>query len=196
MKSGFRTHHITSTALLKITNDLLIATDERLVSLLVFLGFSIAFDSVNHHLLCSKLSDQFDFNTIAVRLIMSYVSNRSQCADVLPITSGVVQGSVLGTLLFSMIINDIVLQIPSCRVHFYADDVSCEPQHIKNCIRYFNMDLDRVHCWSIENCLAINPKKSQTLLINQSILLVSPLLLGTNHIAFLNKVEKKLGHHL
>jgi hypothetical protein len=127
---------------------------------------------------------------------MSYVSNRSQCADVLPITSGVVQGSVLGTLLFSMIINDIVLQIPSCRVHFYANDVSCEPQHIKNCIRYFNMDLDRVHCWSIENCLAINPKKSQTLLINQSILLVSPLLLGTNHIAFLNKVEKKLGHHL
>jgi hypothetical protein len=57
------------------------------------------------------------------------------------------------------------------------------------------MDLDRVHRWSIENCLAINPEKSQALLINPSILsptIVSPLLLGTNQIAFVNKV-KNLG---
>jgi hypothetical protein len=51
--------------------------------------------SVNHHLLCSKLSDQFDFTTSAVRLIMSYLSDRSQCvhadgtlSDVLATTSG------------------------------------------------------------------------------------------------------------
>jgi hypothetical protein len=36
---------------LKIINDLLIATDERIVSLLVLLDFSKAFDSVNHYLL-------------------------------------------------------------------------------------------------------------------------------------------------
>jgi retron-type reverse transcriptase len=53
-QSGFRTHHSTSTALLKITNDLLIANDERLVLLFVLLDFSKAFDNVNHHLLCSN----------------------------------------------------------------------------------------------------------------------------------------------
>jgi hypothetical protein len=162
--------------------------------------------SVNHHLLCSKLSDQFDFTTSAVRLIMSYLSDRSQCvqadgtlSDVLPITSCVVQGSVLGPLLFSMFINEIVSQFTSYRVHLYADDVqlyiSCEPQYIENCIRNLNMDLGRVHRWSIENCLAINPKKSQALLINPSLLLlplISPLLLGTNQIAFVSKV-KNLG---
>jgi hypothetical protein len=88
---------------------------------------------------------------------MSYLSDRSQCvqadgtlSDVLPILLGVVQGSVLGPLLFSMFINDIVSQITSCRVHLYADDVqlynihqyiSCEPQHIENCIHNLNMDL-------------------------------------------------------
>jgi hypothetical protein len=48
-QSGFRLHHSTSMALLKITNDLLIATDERSVSLLELLDFSKAFDRVNHH---------------------------------------------------------------------------------------------------------------------------------------------------
>jgi hypothetical protein len=73
-QSGFRTHHSTSTALLKITNDLLFATDERLVSLLVLLDFSKAFDSVNHHLLFFKLSSQFGLTTSVVSLIMSYLS--------------------------------------------------------------------------------------------------------------------------
>jgi hypothetical protein len=48
-QSGFRTHHSSSTALLEITNDLLIATDEILVSLLVLLDISNAFNSGNHH---------------------------------------------------------------------------------------------------------------------------------------------------
>jgi hypothetical protein len=38
-QSGFCTHHSTSTALSKVTNDLLSVTDERLVSLLVLLYF-------------------------------------------------------------------------------------------------------------------------------------------------------------
>jgi hypothetical protein len=116
--SGFRTHHSTSTVLLKITNDLLIVTDERLLSLLVLLDFSKAFDSVD---------SQFGFTS---SLIMSYISNCSQCVQTddassagLLIKPGVIQGSVLGPLLFSMVINYIVHQITSCRVHFYADDV-------------------------------------------------------------------------
>jgi hypothetical protein len=104
--------------------------DERLVSLLVFQGLSKVYDSINHHLLCYKLPSPFGFTTSAVSLIKSYHSNRSQCVKtdgtlsvVLPIASGLVQGTVLGPLLFSMFISDIVHQITSCRVHLY---ISCE----------------------------------------------------------------------
>jgi hypothetical protein len=70
-----------------------------------------------------------------------------------------------------------------------------EPHRIENCIHNMNMDLDRIHQWSIEHCLAINSKKSQALLVNPSILpskIVSLLLLGSNHIAIFEKV-KNLG---
>jgi hypothetical protein len=69
---------------------------------------------------------KFGFTTSAVSLIMSYLSQCRQTdgalSVVLPITSGVVQGSVHGLLLFSMFINDIVYQITSCLVHLYAGD--------------------------------------------------------------------------
>jgi hypothetical protein len=127
-----------------------------------------------------------------------YVVNQCVQADSalsadLPITSGVVEGSVLGTLLFSMFINDIVHEITSCCVYLYADNVpiyiSCEPDCIENFIRNMNMDLDRIHEWSLKNFLAINPEKSQAFLVNPSFLpspIVSPLLLGSNHIVFLS----------
>jgi hypothetical protein len=128
---------------------------------------------------------------------MSYLSDRSQCVQtdgalsaVLLITSGVVQGCpVLVPLLFSMFINDIVCQITSCRVQIY---ISCELHRIENCIRNMNMDIDRIHQWSIENCLAINPENLQALLVNPSILpspIVSPLPLQSNHIAFVDRVR-------
>jgi hypothetical protein len=60
-QSGFRSNHSTCAALLKITNDLLMALEAKCVSVMLLLDFSKAFDSVDHDLLCAKLADNMLF---------------------------------------------------------------------------------------------------------------------------------------
>jgi hypothetical protein len=53
-QSGFRANHSTNSTLLRITNDLLVASEKKYSSVLLLLDFSKAFDSVDHQLLCAK----------------------------------------------------------------------------------------------------------------------------------------------
>ncbi len=55
LQSGFHPRHSTETALVRITNDLLLVADSGLLKILVLIGLSAAFDTISHKLLLDSL---------------------------------------------------------------------------------------------------------------------------------------------
>ena len=108
-QSGFRANHSTETALLRVANDLLTAADNNLLSVLVLLDLSAAFDTVDHHILLHRLEHLVGIKGAALKWFESYLSDRFQFVNVNDKSSirekvkyGVPQGSVLGPILFSL----------------------------------------------------------------------------------------------
>lgn len=199
-QSGFRPAHGTTTALLKISDDLQKARERKLVSILLLLDFSKAFDSIIHSLLCAKLSDLYRFGVSAVKLVKSYLSERFQAvcvgevlSEMIPLLRGVAQGSVLGPLLFSLFINDLPASVRFCNHHLYADDVqlylSCDSTKVNDGIRRVNEDLESVFQWAFENGLTLNPQKSQAIVLNYAFIEnLPPIILNGTRVPYCEKV--------
>ncbi len=64
---GFRPRHNTETALVKITNYLLLASDKGCISLLVLLDLSAAFNTIDHDILIDRLENYTGIQGQALR---------------------------------------------------------------------------------------------------------------------------------
>ena len=169
-QSAYKEKHSTTTALVEITDHIFKAMDNSEITILVLLDYSKAFDCANHKLILAKLKS-FGFNKSSLNWINSYLSNRSQQvvtdkgeSSWIELLNGVPQGSILGPLLFTILVSDIANNIKHCRFHLYADDtqiyISGKLADINLMIQRLNTDLEKIAGFSSDNCLKLNEGKS------------------------------------
>lgn len=177
-QSGFRPHHSTTTALLKITDDIRLAMDKRQITILTLFDFSKAFDCVYHPLLLSKLKLS-GLSDGCVDWVKSYLTDRRQLvrsgdseSNWRPVSRGVPQGSVLGPLFFSLYINNITDCISHSQYHLYADDLQIyhhfSAKDMANSVLLMNTDIKSITLWTHKHGLKLNESKTQTIIIGST----------------------------
>ena len=172
-QSGFREKHSTVTALARVSDDWLCATDNVQYTGAVLIDMKKAFDTVDISILLKKLM-KVGVTGNSLAWFESYLSNReistyfcSEMSDFSNVSYGVPQGSILGPLLFTLYIDDMVQQVEHCDIHLYADDtILYYSDNDVNCIDDFlNADLKRIHDWMCLNKLSLNVDKTESILI-------------------------------
>ena len=98
-----------------------------MIPIIFYIDLAKAFDSVNHDISLDKLS-YYCVNGTVKTLLKSYLSNRKQYvktdevkSTIQSIKTGVPQGSIVGPLLFNILINGIIKFSRKFNFILYAD---------------------------------------------------------------------------
>ena len=172
LQFGFRQKHLTSHALIHLTDKIREQLDKGNFACGIFVDFQKAFDTVDHQILIQKLN-YYGIRGIANNWFSSYLQNRTQFvsingsdSNVNAICCGVPQGSILGSLLFLIYINDLHFAIKYCKVHLFANNTNL--LNFNNSIKKINKqvghDLKYVSYWLNANKICLNVSKTEAVL--------------------------------
>ena len=162
---GFREGRSCLSAHHSLYDDLMLMFTESSCSVdMIYLDFSKAFDKVDHGVLLHKLRDM---GIIADNLGIWFHSFLSNCYHFVrlpggfrtasPVISGVSQGTVLGPLLFLILMSDIDIRVLNAKVVCFADDTQLYSKisYVEDCdsLQY---DLNCVYDWAKTNNMGFN----------------------------------------
>ena len=169
---GFRSKRNTGQAILSLVEDVTDAIEKNSTTAGVFIDFKKAFDTVNHSILLEKL-DHYGIRGIAYNWMSSYLCRRKQYvlydeykSGVSDIVCGVPQGSILGSLLFLLYINDICNVSSVLKLILFADDTNLFYSHPDTRVitEVLNCELKKLDVWFKLNKLSLNVKKTNYML--------------------------------
>ena len=155
---GFIRNKSTCTNLLESVYDWSLNLQNHAGTDIIYFDFRKAFDSVSHPKLLTKLQ-AYGISGLLLAWIKDFLQYRSQSvvlanhqSNLIPVISGVPQGSVLGPTLFLLYINDVslIFQNLSVTCKLYADDIKLYSCYTVDC--QFIPDLaeaiERLFIWS------------------------------------------------
>ena len=133
---------------------------------MVYPEFSKAFDKVDHGILLHKLRAVGITGNIGIWLL-HFLTDRSYFVQLPvgisedhPVLSGVPQGTILGPLLFLIMISDIDKDVSASKLVSFADDTRLYSGvgDVADCDN-LQLDLDAVYDWASSNNVFFNSKK-------------------------------------
>ena len=173
---GFRSKHSTYMAIIQLVDKINTAVEKNETTIGIFLDLSKAFDTIDHNILLYKL-EHYGFRGIVLEWFKNYLSNRKQyvsynsCKSQLEdIVCGVLQGSILGPLLFILYVNDITGTSNVLDFILFADDTTILYSHenIESQISVVNAELEEVSNWFKTNKLSVNASKTNYMILGTS----------------------------
>ena len=180
LSSAYRQGHSTESALLKVHADILHNMEQKMITLLVLIDLSVAFDPVDHPILFQCLEKQYGFCDSVLSWHKSYLSDRKQCvilkgmhSNTFDLPFGVPQGSCIGPVLFTQYASSLfsIFSNHSVSTHAYTDDhqlymaFSPNLESQNQAVSCMESCLEDVKSLMISNKLKMNDLKTEFIII-------------------------------
>ena len=167
---GFRAGRSCLSQLIAHYDKILTLLDQGANVDVIYLDFAKAFDKLDFNITLSKIKSLAIDGKVG-RWLHSFLTNRFQSvivngikSDPAPVISGVPQGSVIGPLLFLVLIGDIDKDIAHSFLSSFADDTRIgKGIHTPDEAQLLQKDMEAVYSWASNNNMLFNVKKFELL---------------------------------